>query len=180
MTQRPEPSLYERRRHGCGKIDPVERPLCETDNYCVEADDEEVVLSGPNVPERLVIGDFYGSAYEAIIDARERGCVMVGCGLIVYRLGPPWAPYTYPGPLHDSQKPAKPNDCGLSQVVEGQQWWEFGREPPKPLWLKSLDRIAGERFEVSSVEEPEEGPTRWAVLAESKIVRPLNWLPELL
>lgn len=157
----------------------MERPLCETEHYWVEAYDEEVVLTGPSVPERLVIGDFYGNAYEAMIDAEERWCVMVGCGLIVYHLGPPWVPYSYHGPPYGEQKPSRHNDWGPSHVVEGHQWWEFGREPPTPLWLKSVDHIEGERFEVASVEDAEEGPTRWVVLAKSKVVRPVNWLPEI-
>ena len=139
--------------------------LCETDHYWVEAYDESVVLSGPGVPDGLVIGDFYGNAREAMIDAEERWCVMVGCGLIVYRLGEPWAPYRYPSHVEGQRTP--------STIHLGEQWWEYLRFEPDILWLDSVDPVDGERFVVTGQSADGED-VRWVVLAESAVVRPLD------
>ena len=55
-----------------GTIRDVERPLCETERYWVQAYDEAVVLSGRGGPAKVVIGDFYGNPAEAMIDTAER------------------------------------------------------------------------------------------------------------
>lgn len=148
-----------------GSIRDVQKPLCETEHYWVEAHDESVVLSGPGVPDNLIIGDFYGNPREAMIDAEERWCVMVGCGLIVYRLGDPWTPYRYSRPP-DGQVP-------MSLIHRGEQWWEYGREREDAVWLDSIDPDRGERFVVAG-QTSECQRRRWEVLAGAAVVRPLD------
>jgi hypothetical protein len=66
------------------------RSLFETANFSVASEWETVYLIGRDLKRPVVVGDFYGNPSAAAVDPAERWCVIVGCGLIVYRLGPPW------------------------------------------------------------------------------------------
>ena len=147
-------------------------------HFSLSTEFETVWLDGPDVPPDLVIGDFYGNMNDAAIDPDERWCVMVGCGIIVYRLGPPWKEYSYPSPA-----PVPNGD--LYQVIAvddpSRQWWECGRKPPV-LWIAEVEHLEGERFEARVVgwANPDHaGPSRLLVLADSGVVRPLDWLPDI-
>jgi hypothetical protein len=102
------------------------RLLCRSPNFTVRSEWEVVFLEGRELTQRAVIGDFYGDPAEAAIDATERWCVTVGCGLIAYRLTPPWRPWD-----------GRVDDLG--------QWWGHGQDPPEPLWLKHV-RAIDDRF----------------------------------
>ena len=94
---------------------------------------EEVILVGDPLPgtSPLLIGDFYGEPAASAIDSDEQWCVTVGCGLIAYRLAPPWTAYRHP--------PVDPSG----------QWWEFGN-PDDPTWFVSVTPIGPAVFSVLS------------------------------
>ncbi len=148
-------------------------------NYTVTWEFETVWLEGSSVPEGLVIGYFYGATADGAIDPDERWCVMVGCGVIVYRLGPPWEPFHFEGWPFQKREVA----LGTVHVREpSQQWWEYGSHASDYLWLESVEHVDGERFEAVVIEPekgPSIGPTRYAILAEAHTVRPANWLPDI-
>jgi hypothetical protein len=80
----------------------------------------EVVFLREIGGRELVIGDFYGDPEAAIIDSQERWVVMVGCGIILYRLDGAFFPYEY----------------GLKI----NQWWEDYRNPPDIWWIDSVEQ----------------------------------------
>ena len=82
--------------------------LAESSKYKIEYEYETVFLI--HSAGQTVIGDFYGDPVAAVIDNDERWCAIVGCGLILYYLIPPFKPYEY--------------DCMTKQ------WVEFHRIPP--------------------------------------------------
>jgi hypothetical protein len=161
-----------------------DEPLYESDRFAIECDGEQwddvhVYLRGPAIPTGLVIGHFdYQPAPTVAVDPDERWAVMVGAGLIVYRLSPPWLPYD-----RLARVPSGPGQSthgwGLQEVSGNEQWWEYGRSTSKVLDLSSVHHVEGERFDASWGREVDSGPTSWSILAESRIVRAANWLPDL-
>jgi hypothetical protein len=145
----------------------------ESQNYSVVISHETVLLERPDVSEPLVIGNFYGNMHDAVIDPEERWCVMVGCGVIVYRLGPPWKAYTgpeWPPPeLADRYSTFTSDDSG--------QWWQCGNISRPTLWLSTVKYLDSDRFQVEGGWEDQaegEGPIRFEILAQSGLVRPLT------
>jgi hypothetical protein len=67
------------------------RELTRSDNYAVVHDYEDAFLILPN-GRRVPVGSFYGDPACAVIDRRERWCVVAGCGLLVYFLHEPFRP----------------------------------------------------------------------------------------
>ncbi len=67
----------------------------------------------------------------------------------------------------------------LVAVPATKQRWEYGRFRPNVLNFSSVQHVGGERFEASWDREKESGPSRWTILAESRIVRALNWPPDM-
>ena len=72
----------------------------------------------------VLIGDFYGDPEAGIIDDKERFCVIVGCGGIIYYLCNPYEEYSYD------------YDSG--------QWVEFGRDPENIKWFTGVRQIDGD------------------------------------
>lgn len=89
-----------------------------------EDDEHAVILSGPGVSSGLLVGRFYYGPSDVAIDPDERWCVMVGDGLVVYRLSSPWVPYADTSP--DSVGvPIYERNWDLPQVTGTDQWWGF-------------------------------------------------------
>jgi hypothetical protein len=86
-------------------------------DFTVRSAWEQVELEGRHLQGPVIVGDFYGNPSDAVIDVDQRWCLQVGCGLIAYRLGEPWTPYSYDRP-------------------DSPQWWEHRREPDDVLWLE--------------------------------------------
>ena len=86
---------------------------------------ELVILQGRELARAVTMGDFYGNPAAAALSPDESWCLMVGYGLIAYRLSPPWREYEYGSFDNDGQ------------------WWEFGREPDNELWLASVRPLGG-------------------------------------
>jgi hypothetical protein len=91
------------------------------------------------------IGDFYGDLVAVAISSDERWCVMVGAGLIAYRLAEPFRPYGYANTGRRWRR-GKPTD-------ESEQWWEWERYPPEVKWLSSVVALDGDRFQVMQDQE---------------------------
>lgn len=97
-----------------------------TPHITVDHEFETVWAYVPGVAGRPVIGDFYGEPRGAAIDDAERWCVMVGCGVIVYKLTGPWQEYNY------------------DLVTD--QWWEAYRGPDDILWMAGSRHVGGALF----------------------------------
>ncbi|MBQ9696703.1 MAG: hypothetical protein IJV58_09795 [Oscillospiraceae bacterium] len=72
-----------------------ERILAESEQYRIEAEYESVLLTVKESGRTVCIGDFYGDPAGALLDADGRFAVLYGCGVIVYFLHHPYAPYQY-------------------------------------------------------------------------------------
>jgi hypothetical protein len=86
------------------------------------------------------VGDFYGHVVAAAFDPKERWCVMVGAGLIAYRLSEPFNAYGYPSTGRRRHRGELPDEVN--------QWWEWDRYPPEVKWLSSVVHVDGDRFRV--------------------------------
>lgn len=96
----------------------------------------------------VMAGDFYSDVKAACIDPAERWCVMVGCGLIAYRLTEPFRTYRYPSSNQSWLR-------GRRVERANGQWWEWRREPPIIAWLGSVEHEHGDRFVVVQFAEGE-------------------------
>lgn len=90
--------------------------LAESSTYKIESEYETVYLRHPT--GQTVVGDFYGDPAGAVIDHDERWCALVGCGIILYYLKPPFQAYEYGGTT--------------------EQWVELYRTPPDILWIEHI------------------------------------------
>jgi hypothetical protein len=98
----------------------TENILARSSHYTVSHEYEVVLLDRPSGPA-VVIGDFYGDPVAAIIDAEENWAIVVGCGILLYRLREPFTPYEY-----DKR-------CD--------QWWEAHRSPPDVWWIECVYQV---------------------------------------
>ena len=94
--------------------------LAKSANYMVKSEFEIVLLYGND--RNVVIGDFYGNPTAAVIDAGERWCVMVGCGIIAYYLEAPFRPYEY--------------------ATDASNWAEWHRDPLDVWWVNNVEQVA--------------------------------------
>lgn len=101
-------------------MEPTEHLLAKSRHYTISHEFETVLLERPG-GARLVIGDFYGDPESAIIDWNEKWAIVVGCGLILYRLREPFLPY-------ESNKTTE-------------QWWEAHRLPPDVWWIEHVYQV---------------------------------------
>lgn len=69
--------------------------IAESIHYEVYKEYETVLLKIKTSNKVVTIGDFYGDVEKAVISSKEKYCVMVGCGIIVYFLSEPFNPYEY-------------------------------------------------------------------------------------
>ena len=113
-------------------METTERILAQSKHYTVSHEYETVLLDCPG-GARPVIGDFYGDPKAAIIDWNEEWAIVIGCGIIVYRLREPFVPY--------------------EQDKTTDQWWEAHRLPPDAWWIEHVYQV-GDRT-VRFVVDPE-------------------------
>jgi len=115
-------SLRAERENGAlyATMDITNRILARSNNYIVLHEYEVALLERPIGP-RVVIGDFYGDPTAAVIDWKEKWCVIAGRGLILYWLREPFENYEY--------------------NKETDQWWEVHRSPPEEWWIEALYQI---------------------------------------
>ncbi|MBR5667560.1 MAG: hypothetical protein IKW95_07735 [Lachnospiraceae bacterium] len=71
------------------------------------------------------VGDFYGDPQDAYIDPKEKFCITVGCGIILYYLREPFESYAY-------------DKTSL-------QWIETGREGDA-LWCDRIETVTDTFF----------------------------------
>lgn len=67
------------------------RQLARSRNYAVVHEYEDAFVVLPD-GRRVPVGSFHGDPACALIDHRERWCVVAGCGLLVYFLREPFRP----------------------------------------------------------------------------------------
>jgi hypothetical protein len=99
----------------------MERILAQSKNYTIFHHYEIVSLNRPS-SNPVIIGDFYGDPQAAIIDKHKNWVIIVGCGMILYRLQEPFIPYEYD--------------------KKTTQWWDAFRSPPDDWWIKSVYQVA--------------------------------------
>jgi hypothetical protein len=138
---------------------PGARVLCRSASFTVFSVFESVVITGSELgrpgqsPASVEIGDFYGDAHAACIDADETWCITIGLGFIAYRLGAPWTRYHYQSQRND-------------------QFWEFGRDSAEfgeagddHVWFDSVISVGRGQFVVA-----DESGDEFAVDAETRTV----------
>lgn len=103
--------------------------IAESENYIIRGDYESSKLYRKSDGKRVAgIGHFYGDPEAGIIDKNEKFCVVVGCGVIVYRLKEPFLEYDYD--------------------KESEQWYEFGRGPEDIDWIDEVRQIGDTTVEL--------------------------------
>lgn len=127
--------------------------LCRSPHITVDHEFETVWAHGPGVPGQPTIGDFFGDPFGAAIDDAERWCVMVGCGVIVYKLAPPWQDYNYD--------------------LTTDQWWEAYREPDDILWMADVRHVGGALFACEGRRDANEFQP-YLIDAEARTVTPAH------
>ena len=90
--------------------------LFENEHYKIISEYEVVTLVNKVNENHTIIGDFYGDPAAAIISDDCKFCVVVGCGVIIYYIMPPFADYSY--------------------KTKNTQWLEFMRDGD--LWFDSV------------------------------------------
>jgi len=107
-----------------------EKLLAESENYYIIGSWEEASLYRKSDDKYVCsVGHHYGDPTDALIDKNERFCLVVGCGVIVYRLNEPFKSYRYD--------------------TECDQWYEFGRGPENIDWIKCINRqISDDEVEI--------------------------------
>lgn len=105
--------------------------LCQSERYVVWSQFESVVVQGEGVPGRVGVGHFYGDPEAAAISADEEWCVIVGNGVICYRLRPPWRSYSPGSPANG-------------------QWWEAGDKSKEILYLGGVRALGGHKFALTT------------------------------
>jgi hypothetical protein len=133
-----------------------DRLLARSRNFTVRGCYELVILQGRELRRAITIGDFYSNPSAAALNGDESWCVMVGYGLVGYRLSPPWREYEY----------------GYGSVDANDQWWEFGRDPHNELWLTSVRGLDGSRFVATTESDTDWSVSEYLVDAEHESVVP--------
>ncbi len=106
-----------------------EKLLAESKNYYIIGSYEEASLYRKSDDKYVgSVGHHYGDPTDGLIDWNEKFCIVVGCGVIVYRLKEPFTSYMYD------------RDCD--------QWYEFGRGPENVDWIKSLKQVSDDEVEL--------------------------------
>jgi hypothetical protein len=120
----------------------MQQLLAQSKHYRVVHEYETVFLIGAT-EHAITIGDFYGDPQAALIDRHERWCIVVGEGLIVYYLHPPFSPYFRPPP---SLPPA---------LIASEQWATRFRDAEKNWWIDTVCQIGDNlvEFAVDSASE---------------------------
>lgn len=101
------------------------RILAQSNHYKISSEYEVVWLERIG-HESTVIGDFYGDPVGAIIDAKERWCVVFGTGLIIYYLREPFQRYQY------------------NMSID--QWKECFREPQDTWFIEAVHQTGDEKI----------------------------------
>lgn len=135
----------------------MRRFLCESEQYRVEAEYESVFLickedGVPRGQKEIIIGDFYGEPEAAAISPDETNVVIVGCGIILYRLSEPFQPYAYD--------------------TNSEQWTERFRERPNLRWINAVTWEGNACFSFT-IESPEENAGTYRVLLPALAIEPL-------
>ena len=103
--------------------------IAESEHYILRGEFEEAVMYQRSDNSRITtVGDFHGDPVAGIIDENERFCVIVGCGVIVYKLQAPFEEYMYD--------------------KDSSQWYEFGRDPKKAEWITAIEQISPNQIEL--------------------------------
>jgi hypothetical protein len=138
-----------------------DRLLFRSKNFTVRGQWESVVLERRGSLARLVIGKFRLDPVAAVINEAETWCVMIGWGLIAYKLAPPWEEYVIGNP--------------------GDNWWEFGKgDPSGPMIpFERLDATTASKFVATTTPSPSWQITCVHVDVESREVsRGRSWIDD--
>ena len=104
--------------HDCGEN--MNR-LVESENYEILYEYEKAFLKFKGINRLILIGEFYGDPYTAIISKIEDFCVVGGEGIIVYYLNEPYLEYD-------------------KNITNSKQWMEWGRED-ETIWIEQIEQV---------------------------------------
>ena len=108
----------------------IMKKLTESNNYSVDYEYEKVFLTVKKNQKRILIGEFYGDPYTALISENENFCAIGGEGLIVYYLHEPFDEY-------------KGDD------IESNQYMIWGREDNEnTIWIEDIKLLNERQIEV--------------------------------
>lgn len=109
------------------------KKLIESDKYSILHEYEKTFLYIKNTEKTIMIGEFYGDPYAALISKNEDFCVVAGEGLIIYYLNEPFYEY-------------KSND-----KTRQQQWKEWGRESGNnTVWIEKIEQIEVKKIRITT------------------------------
>lgn len=107
------------------------KKLTESENYEISFEYEKVFLMLKQTGKTVLIGEFYGDPYTAIISNNEDFCVVGGEGIIIYFLNEPFLEY------NDEE------DSG--------QWRTWGRDKMNSIvWVDKIEQIDEKTIKVTS------------------------------
>ena len=104
--------------------------LAESEHFFIRREYEEAILFRKADSKRITcVGDFYGDPEDAYIDAQEKYCIIVGCGIVKYYLVEPFEEYRYD--------------------TYTLQWIETGRKKDSIEWCDCIEQVTESYLYVS-------------------------------
>ncbi|MCR5146554.1 MAG: hypothetical protein K6B70_04335 [Clostridia bacterium] len=106
--------------------------MIESKNFIITYEYEKVFLNFKNEDKSILIGEFYGNPYTAIISKDEDFCVVGGEGIIIYYLNEPYLEYK-------------------NNYKTNEQWKEWGRDNTDSIvWIEKIEQIGNKIIRLTS------------------------------
>lgn len=103
--------------------------LAESVKYVIFYEYEKVFLYIKENEKRILIGEFYGDPYTAVISYDESFCVIGGEGIIVYYLKEPFEEFR-------------------TFADVSSQWKTWGRDDGETVWIDEIHQIDNKHIEI--------------------------------
>lgn len=107
----------------------IMKVLAESVKYVIFYEYEKVFLYIKENDKRVLIGEFYGDPYIAVISYDESFCVIGGEGIIVYYLKEPFEEFR--------------TSADISS-----QWKTWGRDDGETVWIDEIHQIDNQHIEI--------------------------------
>jgi len=112
------------------KVECYEKIIAQSDHYYIKGIYESANLYLKSDNKYITtVGDFYGNPEDGLIDWKERFCITVGYGYIVYYLRSPFEKYSY--------------------HRDTTQWLEGRRENNSIRWIERVRQISDNEVELT-------------------------------
>ena len=131
IEQEVERDIYRETRYEDG--DPSDWVIAESEHYIIRGCNEEANLYFKEDGRYITcVGDFYGDPMDGMIDEKERFCVTVGGGYVIYYLREPFESFMY------------------NQTTN--QWIEEARDSEHGPWIERVRQISDNEVELTDAE----------------------------